>query len=64
MTIRIEPIQDSPGADAALEALLHESYIVGGFTDPDLAFSGYVRFGLQFDGRHDLSLIGSRTTAI
>jgi ribosomal protein S18 acetylase RimI-like enzyme len=37
MTIRIEPIQASPEVDAALEALLHESYIGGGFTDPELA---------------------------
>jgi GNAT superfamily N-acetyltransferase len=37
MTIRIEPIQASPEADGALEALLHQSYIDGGFTDPELA---------------------------
>jgi len=37
MTIRIEPIQASPEADGALEALLHQSYIGGGFTDPELA---------------------------
>lgn len=37
MTIRVEPLCDSPDADLALEDLLHESYIVGGFTDPDLA---------------------------
>lgn len=37
MNIRIEPIQDSPDADAALEALLEESYVVGGFTAPDIA---------------------------
>jgi ribosomal protein S18 acetylase RimI-like enzyme len=37
MTIRIEPIADSPDADAALEALLHESYVRGGFTVPDRA---------------------------
>jgi ribosomal protein S18 acetylase RimI-like enzyme len=37
MTIRIEPIADSPDADLALEALLHESYVGGGFTPPDVA---------------------------
>jgi len=37
MTIRIEPIQNSPHADAALEALLHESYVDAGFTAPDIA---------------------------
>lgn len=37
MTIRIEPMAASPDADAALEALLHESYVGGGFTEPDLA---------------------------
>jgi ribosomal protein S18 acetylase RimI-like enzyme len=37
MTLRIEPITDSPDADAALEALLYESYVGGGFTEPDRA---------------------------
>lgn len=37
MTIRIEPIQTSAHADAALEALLHESYVVAGFTAPEIA---------------------------
>lgn len=36
-TVWIEPIQDSPDADAALEALLHESYVGGGFTPPEVA---------------------------
>lgn len=39
MTIRIEPIQAFPQADEALEALLDQSYIGGGFTDPDLAYT-------------------------
>jgi ribosomal protein S18 acetylase RimI-like enzyme len=37
MTIRVEPLDDSPQADAALEALLHETYIRGGFTDANRA---------------------------
>lgn len=37
MTIRIEPIAESTAADEALEALLHESYVGGGFTAPDAA---------------------------
>lgn len=37
MTIRVEPIPDSRDADSALEALLHESYVGGGFTDADSA---------------------------
>jgi GNAT superfamily N-acetyltransferase len=37
MEIRIAPIQDSADADTALEALLHETYIGGGYTDTDLA---------------------------
>lgn len=37
MTFRIEPIPDSPDADRALEALLHESYVGGGFTPPEIA---------------------------
>lgn len=37
VAIRIQPLDDSPGADQALEALLHESYIGGGFTDPEFA---------------------------
>jgi ribosomal protein S18 acetylase RimI-like enzyme len=39
MAVRVEPLDDSPRADAALEALLYESYIEGGFTDADLADS-------------------------
>jgi len=35
--IRVEPLEDSPQADAALEALLHETYVRGGFTDASLA---------------------------
>ena len=35
--IRIGPIADSTAADEALEALLHESYVGGGFTAPDKA---------------------------
>jgi GNAT superfamily N-acetyltransferase len=37
MTFRIEPIRASADADIALEALLRESYVAGGFTDPALA---------------------------
>jgi ribosomal protein S18 acetylase RimI-like enzyme len=37
MTIRIEPIHPSPQADEALEVLLDQSYVAGGFTDPALA---------------------------
>lgn len=37
MTIRIEQIGDSLDADVALEALLYESYVGGGFTEPDRA---------------------------
>jgi predicted N-acetyltransferase YhbS len=37
MTVRVEPLDDSPQADAALEALLYETYIGGGFTDANLA---------------------------
>jgi ribosomal protein S18 acetylase RimI-like enzyme len=37
MVIRIEPIVDSAAADAALEALLYESYVGGGFTAPEIA---------------------------
>ena len=33
MTARVEPLEDSPQADVALEALLYETYIEGGFTD-------------------------------
>jgi ribosomal protein S18 acetylase RimI-like enzyme len=39
MTVRVEPLDDSPQADAALEALLYETYIAGGFTDAALADS-------------------------
>ena len=35
--IRIEPLEVSPQADAALEALLYETYVRGGFTDAILA---------------------------
>jgi len=35
--IRIEPLEVSPQADAALETLLHETYVRGGFTDAILA---------------------------
>jgi ribosomal protein S18 acetylase RimI-like enzyme len=35
--IRVEPLDDSPQADAALEALLYETYVRGGFTDANLA---------------------------
>jgi len=35
--IRIEPLEASPQADAALEALLYETYVRGGFTDAVLA---------------------------
>lgn len=35
--IRIELIADSTSADEALEALLYESYVGGGFTAPDAA---------------------------
>ena len=35
--IRIEPLEVSPQADAALEALLYETYVRGGFTDAVLA---------------------------
>ncbi len=37
MTIRIDPIADSMLAHEALEALLHESYVGGGFTTPEAA---------------------------
>jgi ribosomal protein S18 acetylase RimI-like enzyme len=37
MAIRVEPIADSREADAALEALLYESYVGGAFTASDLA---------------------------
>ena len=37
MVIRIEPIADSAAADAALEAMLDESYVGGGFTAPEVA---------------------------
>jgi ribosomal protein S18 acetylase RimI-like enzyme len=37
MTIRIERIADSPDVDVALEALLYESYVGGGFTEPERA---------------------------
>jgi hypothetical protein len=39
MTIRIEPIADSAVADEALEALLQESHVGGGFPAPDVADS-------------------------
>ena len=35
--IRIEPLEVSPQADAALEALLYETYVRGGFTDASVA---------------------------
>jgi ribosomal protein S18 acetylase RimI-like enzyme len=35
--IRIEPLEASPQADAALEALLYETFVRGGFTDAILA---------------------------
>ena len=35
--ILVEPLEDSPQADAALEDLLHETYVRGGFTDASLA---------------------------
>jgi ribosomal protein S18 acetylase RimI-like enzyme len=35
--IRVEPLEESPQADAALEALLYETYVRGGFTDAILA---------------------------
>ena len=35
--IRVEPLEDSPQADEALEALLYETYVRGGFTDASLA---------------------------
>jgi ribosomal protein S18 acetylase RimI-like enzyme len=35
--IRVEPLEASPQADAALEALLYETYVRGGFTDAILA---------------------------
>ena len=35
--IRIEPLEATPEADAALEALLYETYVRGGFTDAILA---------------------------
>ena len=35
--IRIEPLEVSPQADAALETLLYETYVRGGFTDAILA---------------------------
>jgi ribosomal protein S18 acetylase RimI-like enzyme len=35
--IHVEPLDDSPQAGAALEALLHETYVRGGFTDASLA---------------------------
>jgi GNAT superfamily N-acetyltransferase len=34
---RIEPLRVSPAADVALERLLYESYVTGGFTDVELA---------------------------
>jgi ribosomal protein S18 acetylase RimI-like enzyme len=37
--IRIEPLEVSPQADAALETLLHETFVRGGFTDAILAHS-------------------------
>ena len=37
MTFHIAPLDDSPIADAALEALLHESYVGGGFTSSEVA---------------------------
>jgi predicted N-acetyltransferase YhbS len=37
LVIRIESIADSAAADAALEALLYESYVGGGFTAPEVA---------------------------
>lgn len=37
MVIHIEPIADSGAADAALEAMLYESYVRGGFTAPEVA---------------------------
>jgi ribosomal protein S18 acetylase RimI-like enzyme len=35
--ILVEPLEDSPQADSALEALLYETYVRGGFTDAILA---------------------------
>lgn len=35
--IHIEPLESTPQSDAALEALLHETYVRGGFTDAILA---------------------------
>ena len=35
--IVVEPLEDSPQADSALEALLYETYVRGGFTDAILA---------------------------
>jgi ribosomal protein S18 acetylase RimI-like enzyme len=35
--IVVEPLEESPRADSALEALLYETYVRGGFTDAILA---------------------------
>jgi len=35
--IQVEPLEDSPQADEALETLLYETYVRGGFTDAILA---------------------------
>jgi len=37
--IVVEPLEDSPQADSALESLLYETYVRGGFTDAILASS-------------------------
>lgn len=37
MEVRIRSLEDLPGADEALEELLVESYVGGGFTDLELA---------------------------
>lgn len=37
MDIQIRSLEDLPHSDEALEALLVESYVGGGFTDPELA---------------------------
>ena len=37
--IVVEPLEHSPQADSALEALLYETYVRGGFTDAILASS-------------------------
>ena len=37
--IVVGPLEDSPRADSALEALLYETYVRGGFTDAILASS-------------------------